>query len=189
MGTLPTFTDDFSNFPANWSGHPNAIAQGNVLSFAPERYASQHLVTTRTDFADVRMEADIRIVSGAAAFIPRYRSAEEYYMVQFDIAAEKVDRNKAWFHCFSPKYESSYGMKRDVVTSARVPALGQWHRMSVEIVNHQITLSLGDDQHSFVECARWTDTDRLFDSGAIGFWECPGEHAEYRNLKVTELDS
>ena len=182
---MPEFKETFSDFPANWQPHADAVARDGVLWFAPGCESTDYLVTRRTDFRNFRIAADIRIVNGAAGFVLRWHSPSEYYMVQFDIA-DGDDADKAWFHCFSPAYD--YGLHRDIVPSAIVPVLGSWHHMQVEIVGHDFTLSLGNGRESVTECARWTDKDKRFDSGAVGFWECTGgERAEFRNLSVTEI--
>ena len=203
MNRSTTYKEDFSSFPSNWSGHPDATVRDGTLSFKNERYApaddlcvsvwehnvtSALLVTNRNDFDDFRMTVKARIVKGSVGLVLRYRGPSEYYMIQFDIGPSEHS-DKAWFHCFSKRYESDYGMKRDIVPSVTVPTLGNWFYMAAEMSDHDIGLFFGLERDSMAKCAQWTDIDRTHDSGAVGFWESPGEHAEFRDLEVVPLDS
>ena len=173
---------------------PIAIENGRLRISAIN---SHQLVTLRQNFTDFALTVDLRILNHLAGIIVRWNSPDEYYMVQVGIpwgdqAAGKVG---AW-HAFSP---GSRGWREDMMQGTRLVE-NKWYRLRLEVEGFRFTLSvhaLNDDDNNIVEtiidALQWEDVDKLFTSGAIGFWECMqtdrlGEQAEFRNLKVRPLD-
>ena len=187
------FADDFSEdeLTAEWAPHPSASISDGVLDFSPGNEGFALVTTRRADFDDICMEADVRIVSGAVGLVLRHRSPLEYYMVQLDLgAAPGPNANKVWFQAMSrsaAEGDCGLEMHRELIPSRRVPELGNWHRMRVTINGFTLRTFLASPGGPWEACAEWTDPRGLHAKGAVGFWECGGEHGQYRDLRVTGI--
>ena len=198
------FTDSFegTELSDQWRSHSEVdgehnpvVVQDGVLRFAPLR--TIELVSLRQNFTDFVLTVDLRIICHLAGIIVRWNSPGEYYMVQVGIpwgdqAAEKVG---GW-HAFSPRIGS---LHHENMMEGRRLVENKWYRLRLKMEGFRFMVSvhaLTDDDtigETMIEL-EWEDPHQLFESGAIGFWECTedgdelGEQAEFRDLKVRPLD-
>lgn len=175
--------------------HASVVVENGLLRFAP--LSSKQLVTLRQNFSDFVLTVDLRIICHLAGIIVRWNSPREYYMVQVGIpwgdqAAGKVG---GW-HAFSPIHG---GMDRENMMRGTRLIENKWYRFRLKAEGFHFKLSvhaLNDNNstgQTMIDALEWEDTDKLFTSGAIGFWECSetnklGEQAEFRNLNVQPLN-
>lgn len=179
------FRDDFAGnalSPA-WVPHRAAKVKDGELDFSPGNEGFCLVTTHQSDFGDVVMEADIRILISAAGFVLRHQSPQEYYLVQLDSEANV---------CFHAMRRSSddpedWGLKmeREIVPSVGLATPGQWSRFRVTLTGHHFRVECGVEGKPLDFLAEWTDPKKHYDHGSLGFWECGGEHGQYRRLKVT----
>ena len=191
------FADGFggSKLSPQWRTHDRIVVGDGTLRFSPVN--SSQLVTLRQNFTDFVLRVDVRIVRESAGIVVRWNSPKEYYMVQVGINPSDPQSDKvAWFHVFSPKHCSWH---RDDLSGGRKPEECKWYRLRLKVEGFGLTLSLQslkeDDSigETLIDELEWHDPDKLFASGAIGFWECagegvPGEQAEFRNLRVNPME-
>lgn len=185
MSDVDLFHDDFAgdSLSPDWVPHRAVTVKQGVLDFAPGNEGFCLTTTRRTDFNDVVMEADIRIFISAAGFVLRHQSPQEYYLVQLD------SESNVCFHAMrrasDDPNDGGLKMEREIVPSAAMPALGEWCRFRVTLTGHHFRVECGAPDKALDFLAEWTDTKKHYDQGSLGFWECGGEHAQYRRLEVT----
>lgn len=182
------FIDEFdgSQLSEHWRKPTSINVANGIVRFAPEPLTQ--LITVREDFSDIVLSVDVRIVRHVAGIIVRWNSPSEYYMVQVGPPNDEESDKVAWFHVFSPKHGSWH---RDDLAQGRSAAENKWYRFRLQAVGYELTLCLNELEEdgsigaTLIEELAWKDPDKLFNKGAIGFWECPGEQGEFRNLSVT----
>jgi len=193
MATPPNrFVEEFagSELSEAWRTHPPPITvQEGILRFAPVHLSQ--LVTHRSDFTDFVLSVDVRLVHRTAGIIVRWKSPQEYYMIQVGLPNDPESDKVGWFHVFSPKH---CGWHRDDLSGGRSPVENKWYQHRLKVKDFGVSLSLqernGDNSlgEPLIDELAWHDPDQSFREGAIGFWECTGEKAEFRHLEVAPLD-
>ena len=185
MSSREEFRENFTGdalSPA-WIPHRAARVKHGALDFAPGNEGFCLVTTRRSDFDDVTMEADIRIVISATGFVLRHQSTQEYYLVQLDSEANVCFH--AMLRSSDDPEDSGLKMEREIVPCAGVPELGEWCRFRVTLTGHHFRVECGAPGKALDFLAEWTDPKKHYDRGSVGFWECGGEHGQYRRLTVT----
>jgi len=165
-----------------WNAHESWKVVDGVLDFATA--SGWNLgYTVKDDFTDFIMFADVKECSdgATAGFAIRVQDDQNYYMFQHSF---REDPNVLWWHIFK---DGNFTVEQTPIKT-QPPEPDEWYRWKLIAKGYHFELYIGKSDKDLKLTGTWDDKNKTFDRGAIGFWEDGGEHGQYDNVLVTDLE-
>ena len=135
--------------------------------------------TVRNNFTEFEFSAYFKMSGGeCSSFVMRLQSDTDYNMAQFC----QPNDNTVWWHTFTG---GAYVVDQIPIESGLTPEAEVWYSVKFVVEDDNFTLYMAEQGEELELANSWQNDS--YSEGAIGFWTCCNEHAQYDNVLVTTI--